>query len=157
MASRRAARQPSIRAVIPLQPVQSSKPDHPDASINRVSDPSTAAYVLLEELVDGDLNTAPMQERLASVSAAIEMVVEVARRELSELHAAHDSYIVPGEKTREVFKFLRKGWSVEQISLRLCISEATVRYHIRKIIKAYGASSYDEAISIAERNETLGK
>ena len=157
MASSRAARQPSIRAVIPLQPTQSSKLDYSDASTNRTSDPSTAAYALLEELVDGDLNTAPVQERLTSVSAALEMVVEVARRELSQLHAVYDNHVVPGEKTREVFKLLREGWSVEQISIRLCISEATVRYHIRKIIKAYRAGSYDEAISIAERNEMSGK
>lgn len=143
--------------MIPLQPVQFSKPDYPDASTNSASDPSTAAYALLEELVDGDLNTAPVQERLTSVSAAVEMIVEVARRELSQLHAVCDNQVVPGEKTREVFKLLREGWSVAQISLRLCISEATVRYHIRKIIKAYGASSYDEAISKAERNGTLGK
>lgn len=139
--------------MIPLQPVQSSKAVYPDASTNSGNDPNTAAYVLLENLVDGDLDTAPIQKRLTSVTAAIELVVKAAKCDEDHLQAALSEPVLRGKETIEVFNLLREGCSVGQVSARLKVSVSTVRYHIRKIIKAYGTRSYEEAIRIAKRHE----
>lgn len=136
-----------------MQPLQSSKHVESSASASSVKDPVTAATSLLENLIDGDLETAPLRDRLESVSAAIDVVVQVAKDDIRREYVSVENSRLLTMKTRDVFQLLRKGWSVEQISLHLVISTHAVRYHIRKINKAYNTNSYEEAIRIAEENE----
>jgi DNA-binding NarL/FixJ family response regulator len=54
-------------------------------------------------------------------------------------------------KQEEVFEFLRQGYSNKLIARELGMSEATVKVHVRQIMRKFGAANRTQAVVSALR------
>lgn len=68
---------------------------------------------------------------------------------LEEPHTHPELHLTP--RQAEVLRLLERGRSTEQIAEELGVSRETVRNHIRRLLRALGASSRLEAVAIARR------
>ena len=68
---------------------------------------------------------------------------------LEEPHAHPQLRLTP--RQAEVLRLLERGRSTAQIADELGLSQHTVRNHIRRLMRALGASSRLEAVAVARR------
>jgi PAS domain S-box-containing protein len=68
---------------------------------------------------------------------------------LEEPHTHPELHLTP--RQAEVLRLLERGRSTEQIAEELGLSRQTVRNHIRRLLRALGASSRLEAVAAARR------
>jgi DNA-binding NarL/FixJ family response regulator len=66
---------------------------------------------------------------------------------LEEPHTHPELRLTP--RQAEVLRLLERGRSTEQIAEDLGLSRETVRNHVRRLLRAIGASSRLEAVAIA--------
>jgi DNA-binding NarL/FixJ family response regulator len=68
---------------------------------------------------------------------------------LEEPHAHPELHLTP--RQAQVLRLLERGRSTAQIAEELGLSRETVRNHIRRLLRALGASSRLEAVALARR------
>ncbi len=69
---------------------------------------------------------------------------------VAKLAASVSSEALTGRE-HNVLELLAKGWSNKEIGANLCISETTVKSHLRSVFAKLNVLSRTEAISVASR------
>ncbi|MEI9892561.1 MAG: LuxR C-terminal-related transcriptional regulator [Chthoniobacter sp.] len=69
---------------------------------------------------------------------------------MAKLAASVSSEALTGRE-HNVLELLAKGWSNKEIGANLCISETTVKSHLRSVFAKLNVLSRTEAISVASR------
>jgi DNA-binding NarL/FixJ family response regulator len=142
--------------------------DDVTVTVRRIQDvaPSTAIIILsmydgpglLRELLALDicgflLKSATRQELLAAIRNACladaPVLLAVSRLSLSEVHAQPRPKSTLSRREREVLRLAGQAMSNAQIAGSLCMSEATVKRHMRNIFHKLGAVSRIDAVNKA--------
>lgn len=110
---------------------------------------SEAAGALLASVMEGDLSSSSIEDRLACLPRATVALLTVIQKTPDSLSRVRSPRL--SRRQMEVLELLNAGLTPKEISRELCIEECTVRSHIRAICEAFEANSYREAVKEAKR------
>lgn len=118
--------------------------------VSVVAEEGAAVFELLSEMRDGFLNDAGIRkewfERIFAKTKAI------ALKYPSYLRSSVAESAVLTENAVNILKLQAEGLTVRQISERLSLKEATVKYHIKETYKKFGVNTKIDAVRFAERS-----
>jgi DNA-binding NarL/FixJ family response regulator len=142
--------------------------DDVTVTVRRIHDVSPSTAIIILSMYDGPallrdllaldicgflLKSATRQELLTAIRNAgladAPVLLAVSRRSLSQVRATVPAQPALSHREREVLQLVGQAMSNAQIAGRLCMSEATVKRHMRNIFHKLGAVSRIDAVNKA--------